>query len=105
MCRTQEKITGTLPFVCPPLRLGFEKLFYVFNALLCCHVDDVVQGVHVAQHLHNLFDLVPVGRYGLYISGLFNLTKQPQHFYPSPSTFHNVTADGAKVEFKFPNLD
>lgn len=35
--------------------LGFQKLLDIFNALLCCHGNDVVQGVHVAQHLHNLF--------------------------------------------------
>lgn len=51
---------------CLLLRLGFQKRLDVFNAMLCCHSDDVVQGVHVAQHLHNLFDLLPVGRNELY---------------------------------------
>lgn len=59
-----KKMTEKLP--CPPLRLGFQKWLDVFNAVLCCHGDDVVQGIHVAQLLHNLFDLVPVGRYGFY---------------------------------------
>lgn len=49
----------------PPLWLGFQKKLDIFNALLCCHGDDVVQGVHLAQHLHNLFDGVPVGRHGI----------------------------------------
>lgn len=50
---------------CPPLRLGFQKLFDVFYTMLCGNSDDVVQGVHLTQHLHNLLDLLPVGRYSM----------------------------------------
>lgn len=50
------------------LWLGFQKKLDIFNALLGCHSDDVVQGVHLAQHLHNLFDEVPVGAHGLYVT-------------------------------------
>lgn len=41
------------------LRLGFQKLLDIFDALLSCHSHDVVQGIHVAQHLHNLFQQLP----------------------------------------------
>ncbi|TNN48663.1 hypothetical protein EYF80_041120 [Liparis tanakae] len=57
MCRTRRMRRG------PPLRLGFQKKrLHVLDAVLGRHRQDVVQGVHVAQHLHDLFDLVPVGR-------------------------------------------
>lgn len=62
--------------------------------MLCCHSYDVVQGIHLAQHLHNVLDLLPVVRhdmhyehYGKYSSQQFksthcekviiNLIKQP----------------------------
>lgn len=44
------------------LRLGFQKLLDIFDALLRCHSHDVVQGIHVAQHLHNLFQQLPGSR-------------------------------------------
>lgn len=41
------------------LRLGFQKLLDIFDALLRRHGHDVVQSIHVAQHLHNLFQQFP----------------------------------------------
>lgn len=59
------------------LRLGFQKLLDIFDALLCRHSHDVVQSVHVAQHLHNLFQQLPKGK-GKKTSYPTKLTK-PNH--------------------------
>lgn len=54
-CAQQEKVTVAML----PLRLGFQKLLDIFDALLRRHSHNVVQSVHVAQHLHNLFQQLP----------------------------------------------
>lgn len=43
--------------------LCLQKLLDVLNALLCCHADDVIQRLHVDQHLHGVSDQVPGGRH------------------------------------------
>lgn len=43
--------------------LCLQKLLDILNALLSCHADDVIQCFHVDQHLHDLSDQVPAGRW------------------------------------------
>lgn len=42
--------------------LDLQELLDVLDALLRCHADDVIQRLHVDQHLHGLSDQVPDSR-------------------------------------------
>lgn len=51
------EVCFSLQFIRRP-SLGLPKMLDFFHSLLCCNMENMVQGIYLAQHLHHFFDLI-----------------------------------------------